>query len=88
MQDFRFIGGLVMTREKEIKKAAIETRCAIATSISGDNYCSIDDLPYIDGKLSYNELVEEAFIKGAEWADKHILDGATIPFACDISLRE
>lgn len=60
-----------MTREKEIQKAAIEARCAVATSVSGDNYCSIDDLPFIDGKLSYDGLVEEAFTKGAEWSDRH-----------------
>ncbi len=60
-----------MTREEEIEKAAIETRCAVATSVSGDNYTSIDCLPFIEGKLSYDELIENAFIKGAEWADKH-----------------
>lgn len=60
-----------MTRQEEMQGAAIEARCAVATSVSGDNYCSIDDLPYIEGKLSYDGLVEEAFIKGAEWADAY-----------------
>lgn len=60
-----------MTREEEIQKEAIEIRCAIATSVSGDNYSSIDDLPFIEGKISYDELVEKAFIKGAMWADAH-----------------
>lgn len=60
-----------MTRQEEIQKAAIETRCAVATSVSGDNFSSIDDLPFIEGKLSYDELVEEAFIKGVMWADAH-----------------
>jgi len=60
-----------MTREEEIQKEAIETRCAIATSLSGDNYSSIDDLPFVEGKISYDELVEKAFIRGAEWSDRH-----------------
>lgn len=60
-----------MTREEEMQEAATEARCAVATSVSGDNYTSIDDLPFIEGKLSYNELVENAFIRGAEWADGH-----------------
>ncbi len=60
-----------MTREEEIQKAAVEARCAVATSASGDNYSSIDDLPFIERKLSYDELIENAFIRGAEWADNH-----------------
>lgn len=60
-----------MTREEEIQEAAIEARRAVATSVSGDNYSSIDDLPFIERKLSYDELIENAFIRGAEWADKH-----------------
>lgn len=60
-----------MTREEEIREAAIQARCAVATSLSGDNYSSIDDLPFIEGKLSYDELVENAFVRGAEWAENH-----------------
>lgn len=73
-----------MTREEEIQKAAIEARCAVATSVSGDNYSSIDDLPFIEGKLSYDGLVEEAFTKGAEWADTHPAKKQTIWHTPDI----
>lgn len=63
-----------MTREEEIREAAIEARCAVATSLSGDGYSSVDLLPYIREHLSYDEFIEESFVKGAEWADKHHKD--------------
>lgn len=61
-----------MTREKETQKAAIEARCAVATLLSGDRYSSVDLLPdWIREDLSYDELIEKSFAKGAEWADTH-----------------
>lgn len=61
-----------MTKVEEIRKAAIEARCAVATSLSGDRYSSVDLLPdWIREDLSYDEFIEKSFAKGAEWADAH-----------------
>ena len=53
-----------MEREEEIQRAAsAETLTAHGT------HSHLDDIPFID--LSYDEIAESAFVKGAKWADEH-----------------
>lgn len=59
-----------MDRKEEIQKAAEEARTASAETLTTHGVHShIDDIPFID--LSYDEIAEQAFVKGAEWADSH-----------------
>lgn len=61
-----------MTREKEILNAATEARMASAETLTTrGTHHSIDDIPFIDEMITYDEVAENAFIKGAEWADSH-----------------
>lgn len=61
-----------MTREKEILNAATEARMASAETLTTrGTHHSIDDIPFIDEMITYDEVAENAFIKGAEWADNH-----------------
>ena len=64
-----------MTQER-IQKAAIETRCAVAMSLSGDGYSSVDLIPYIQDDLSYDDFIEESFAKGADWRINSMWHGA------------
>ena len=59
-----------MKRKEEIQRAAEEARAASAETLTTHGTHSyLDDIPFID--LSYDEIAESAFVKGAEWADKH-----------------
>lgn len=59
-----------MDRKEEIQKAAEEARAASAETLTTHGtHSHLDDIPFI--KLSYDEIAESAFIKGAEWADIH-----------------
>ena len=61
-----------MTREEEIINAAIEARMASAETLTTrGTHHSIDDVPFVDKMITYDEVAENAFIKGAEWADTH-----------------
>lgn len=61
-----------MTREKEILNAATEARMASAETLTTrGTHHSIDDIPFIDEMITYDEVAENAFIKGAKWADEH-----------------
>ena len=61
-----------MTREEEIINAATEVRMASAETLtSRGTHHSIDDMPFVDKMITYDEVAENAFIKGAEWADKN-----------------
>lgn len=59
-----------MNREKQILIAASEARAASAETLTthGTQHY-LDDIIGID--LSYDEIAESAFAKGAEWADTH-----------------
>lgn len=59
-----------MKREEEIQRAAEEARAASAETLTTHGtHSHLDDIPFID--LSYDEIAESAFVKGAEWADEH-----------------
>jgi len=59
-----------MNRKEEIQKASEESRAASAETLTTHGeHSRIDDIPFI--KLSYDEIAESAFVKGAEWADAH-----------------
>lgn len=61
---------MIMNRKKVIQKAAEEARSASAETLTiHGTHSYLDDIPFID--LSYDELAESAFVKGAEWADAH-----------------
>lgn len=61
-----------MTREEEIINAATEARMASAETLTTrGTHHSIDDVPFVDKMITYDEVAENAFIKGAEWADTH-----------------
>lgn len=61
---------MIMNREEAIQKAAEEARAASAETLTTHGVHSyLDDIPFID--LSYDEIAESAFVKGAEWADAH-----------------
>ena len=57
-----------MTRNKQIRQAASEARAASAETLTthGTQHY-LDDIIGIE--LSYDEIAESAFTKGAEWAD-------------------
>lgn len=62
-----------MTRGEEIINAATEARMASAETLtSRGTHHSIDDIPFVDKMITYDKVAENAFIKGAEWADKHL----------------
>lgn len=53
---------------KTIEEAAKEARIASAQTLTTHGlHSSIDNIPFIAGKLSYDEVAESAFVKGAEW---------------------
>lgn len=59
-----------MKREEEIQRAAEEARAASAETLTTHGtHSHLDDIPFI--YLSYDEIAESAFVKGAEWADEH-----------------
>lgn len=59
-----------MKREEEIQRAAEEARASSAETLTTHGaHSHLDDIPFID--LSYDEIAESAFVKGAEWADAH-----------------
>ena len=59
-----------MDRKEAIQRAAEEARAASAETLTTHGtHSHLDDIPFID--LSYDEIAESAFIKGAEWADTH-----------------
>lgn len=59
-----------MDRKEAIQRAAEEARAASAETLTTHGtHSHLDDIPFID--LSYDEIAESAFVKGAEWADKH-----------------
>lgn len=61
-----------MTREEEIINAATEARMASAETLTPKGtHISIDDVPFINKIITYDEVAENAFIKGAKWADEH-----------------
>ena len=56
-----------MTTE-QIQNAAEEARLDTAISLTPlGSHHYIDDIPFINEKLSYDEVAESAFIKGANW---------------------
>lgn len=58
--------------KQTVEEAAKECRILTAEALDPhDRYYSIDDCP--DHGLSYDELVESSFIKGAEWQAKQSL---------------
>ena len=60
---------MIMDRKEVIQKAAEEARAASAETLTTHGVHSyLDDIPFID--LSYDEIAESAFVKGAEWANK------------------
>lgn len=62
-----------MTREEQIINAATEARMASAETLTTrGTHHSIDDVPFVDKMITYDEVAENAFIKGAEWADNHL----------------
>lgn len=61
-----------MKREEEIINAATEARMASAETLTPrGTHISIDDVPFVDKIITYDEVAENAFIKGAQWADTH-----------------
>lgn len=53
---------------KQIEEAAVEARIASASTLTPrGTHTSIDGIPFVEGKFSYDEISEAAFVKGAEW---------------------
>lgn len=58
--------------QQQLEKAAQEARIATAMTLTPrGTHSSIDDIPFVEKQITFDEVAESAFVKGGEYALSH-----------------